>query len=295
MRAAVIGRGLAGLSSAFFLSQKGYKVTLFDKDALPKSASSVASGLCHPYPGRDGKPSKFAKEALAETTALLEHVEKVSGTSHAKRIAFLRKNKEIPLSYPDLEQVEDGTLIHSGLLFDMESYLKALFLAIPDLTFTQKEVSLSDPLPEFSSVVFALGGGFQKERIDLPLQYIKGQVLIASTAEKFERPILGNGHLIPLGEGKVLLGSTYEHHFTDDLPDLESAQNLLRKRLSTFLPSFDSFVPLSAKSGIRVAQKGSYLPYLTKLDEKRFIYTGLGSRGLLYHALYGRLLAEMVG
>lgn len=289
---AIVGAGLAGLSAAFFLSQKGYKITLFDKDGIGKGASGIASGLCHPYPGRDGKLSKYGHESLEETKALLSYVEEKTKTRCAHKISFLRKNLPLTLNYPDLEETPEGILIHSGVVFAMPLYLESLFQTIPNLTFIQKKVSFQDDFAEFDAVIFAMGWGFQEEK-SLPFQYIKGQSLLAKSSITWERPILGNGHLIPLSDHLVLLGSTYEHHFENDLPDLEKAKKSLAPRLSSFLP-FSTFEICKASAGIRVTQKGSYLPIIEKIGPNKFLFTGLGSRGLLYHARYGRLLADRI-
>ena len=288
---AVVGGRLSGLSAAYLLSKKGYRITLYDKEGIGKGASKAPLALCHPYPGREGKLSKYGQESLQETLSLLSYVEEKSGQKCAQKIPFLRKNFSLTTPYPDLEERPNGVLIHSGVVFTMPLYLHSLFESIPNLTFVRQKVSLQDDFPEYDYLIFAIGAGFQGEK--LPLQYIKGQSLVARTPDLWEQPLLGNGHLIPFGRGEVLLGSTYEHHFENDLPDREKAVRTLAPRLNTFLP-FSTFEILSSIAGIRVSQKGSYLPLIQRIDRKKFLFTGLGSRGLLYHARYGRLLAEMV-
>ena len=48
------------------------------------------------------------------------------------------------------------------------------------------------------------------------------------------------------------------------------------------------------KAGIRVCRRGDYLPYIEKISKRVYAITAMGSRGLLYHAYYGKQLAEEI-
>ena len=105
MRIAVVGAGLAGLGVTHFLLKKGHFVTLFDQFGVGSGASGIPVGLCHPYLGRSGKPSKFAGEALQATRELLDIAEKSSGKKLADRGGIFRVDWTPIEWYPDLEKV----------------------------------------------------------------------------------------------------------------------------------------------------------------------------------------------
>ncbi|MFI5334514.1 MAG: FAD-dependent oxidoreductase, partial [Chlamydiales bacterium] len=64
MKVAVIGAGLSGLATCYYLLELGYAVHLFDEKGVGGAASGIACGLLHPYPGEEGKRSWRADEAL---------------------------------------------------------------------------------------------------------------------------------------------------------------------------------------------------------------------------------------
>ena len=66
-----------------------------------------------------------------------------------------------------------------------------------------------------------------------------------------------------------------------DHTSLETAIHLLRPHLPV----------LGAKAGVRVTNPAHYFPIVEKLDERSWVVTALGSRGLLYHAYLAEQLA----
>lgn len=63
-------------------------------------------------------------------------------------------------------------------------------------------------------------------------------------------------------------------------------------RIETFLPACTDYEVLECKSGVRVSGKASYTPIVEKKDDKTWVVSGMGSRGLLYHAL---MAEDLVG
>ena len=280
MRIAVVGTGLAGLGATYFLLKKGYQVTLFDEWGVGKGASSIPIGLCHPYPGRSGKPSKFAYEAMVLTNELITFAESHSGKKLADRSGIMRYDWVPHEWYSDLQERDGGVLITSGMTVLMQEYVLALYDALG--------VSLQEGKPEGVDVIVYAS----PKQVDLPVSYVKGQVLIGKGEVK-NSLMKAQGHLSPLGEGLVQLGSTYEHHYESDSPDIEVAKRDLREKRDAFFPR-QNFSPMDCRAGIRSCVKGSYLPIVKQLTKNSYVFTGLGSRGLLYHAYYGRELANLL-
>ncbi len=59
----VIGGGIAGLSSAFFLQLNGAKVAIVDKNAVMQGASAAAGAFLHPVMGKPSNVKKFSDTA----------------------------------------------------------------------------------------------------------------------------------------------------------------------------------------------------------------------------------------
>ena len=90
------------------------------------------------------------------------------------------------------------------------------------------------------------------------------------------------------------MGSTYETEFSSDEIDREYAEKEINKKIE---PWYGNVGVLSEKkfvSGVRVGQDSTYLPMVKCIKKNTYIYTGLGSRGLLYHAYYGRKLSDLI-
>lgn len=95
-------------------------------------------------------------------------------------------------------------------------------------------------------------------------------------------------------EGIYHFGATYERTYeTEDL-DLEVAKEVLLPRLVNFGMQDADVTIEGCKAGIRVCRRGGYLPCIEKISERIYAITAMGSRGLLYHAYFGKQLAEEI-
>ena len=96
MKIAVIGAGLAGLATAYYLLEhQDCQVTLFDAKGVGGGASGASTGLVHPYAGEDMRGSWRAHAALEETKRLLDALD----APYTKGI--LRYAKKAP-DFPDI-------------------------------------------------------------------------------------------------------------------------------------------------------------------------------------------------
>jgi glycine/D-amino acid oxidase-like deaminating enzyme len=305
MKIAVIGAGLSGLAVSYFLLQSSKcSVTLFDAKGIGGGASGVSSGLLHPYPAADGKRSFRADFALKETKDLLEKVQPFSLKPLFITEGILRKvwSEDQKLrffshieNYNDVEHYkEDLFFIRSALIIDVPHYLEALWAACSDLgaQFEIKKIDALDMLKDYDQIIIAAGWGVRefKECAHLRLQYVKGQKLICKTSAKIPYSLMSKKYLTKLEiPNHYEVGSTYERGFTDDLPCLESALKDLQSAKEEFLPEGEV---VECRAGVRVARKEGYHPIAEKLTNSCHVLTGMGSRGLLYHAYFGKLLAQ---
>lgn len=301
MRVAIIGAGLAGLATAYFLLKQNCAVTLFDEKGIGGGASGVCSGLLHPYPGLSARRSELAEEAMQMTRMLIRVAEAHTPRIVARQRGIIRKalNEEQRENlkshcgkWGDVEDLgEDLFLIHSGITVQCENYMHGLFTACHKMggQLVQKRVNSLEEL-DFDCKVVAAGYGV-KQFFDADVKFLKGQLLRLEGKAPFERSYISKGYISYLEGNSFELGATYEREFGDDSVDQKRAEELLKENLLHY--GAESKV-VGCKAGVRVAMRDHYLPLVEKRGENCYLFTGLGSRGLLYHALYAKKLAEKI-
>jgi len=298
MNIAIIGAGFAGLATGWFLTELGCRITFYDVNSIGKGASGCAAGLLHPYVGEQTKRSLWADEAIAATKALLLAAQPQAILEEGIiRIAQSQSQREALNGYDDVESLgEDRFLICSGIVVDSALYLQGLFQGClaKGATFEKKEIADLGELSDFTEVVIA--AGHQIDRL-LPqfqscFSKIKGQILRVHLAEKKIRSLIAKGYLARSAqEGIYHWGSTYEHNYTNEEPDLAMALSLLQKNEFPFPGQPDI---LDCRAGVRLARQGHYMPFVDQIKKGLWCFGALGSRGLLYHALLGKKLAEAI-
>lgn len=311
MRVAVVGAGLTGLGLSYYLLEKGHQVTLFDQEGVGGGASGISAGLLHPYVGKKGLRSRFADEALQEAYRLLEAVQAEHSESVLKRNGMYRLFWENPpLDYGDIDYRKQAELglglgawdcyyIHSGATVFMRNYLEGLFqyLMRRGMHFEKVHFSSLKHIADHDATAYCLGSGLRhfSRASSLPIKFVKGQIITCKVEEKLERSVIGEGHIsITEDPSEVQIGGTYEHHFKDLTPDLDAAIRYFDKRITKWAPHWKEFEILSCKAEARVCQKEGYLPLIHRLATNVWMLTAMGSRGLLYHAMYGRNLANLI-
>lgn len=88
-------------------------------------------------------------------------------------------------------------------------------------------------------------------------------------------------------------GSTFEKSFTSDLPDLNTAVAEIQPKVSALYPALKPEMIVDCRAGVR-ATTSNHLPLLYKINAKTWAITGMGSKGLLYHALFAEELATKI-
>lgn len=307
MKIAVIGAGLSGLAAAYYLLESPQcHVTLFDSKGIGKGASGVSSGLLHPYPAADGKRSFRADLALHETKQLLHAVQPFSKTALFNAEGILREvwteeQKQRFFShmeqYKDVEHYRDNLfLIRSALIVNVAHYLEALGAACVarGAQLEIKTIDSLDSCSDYDLVVIAAGWGIRhfKECAHLRVQYVKGQKLICHAKDTVPYSLMSKKYLAKMeSPHQFEIGSTYERDFENDLPCLEAALKDLAASKEQFLKGAEL---VDCKAAVRVARKEGYFPIAEKLSPRAYVLTAMGSRGLLYHAYYGKLLAQSI-
>ncbi|OGN63115.1 MAG: hypothetical protein A3F09_02355 [Chlamydiae bacterium RIFCSPHIGHO2_12_FULL_49_11] len=291
MEYAVLGGGLAGLSVAYFLAKQGARITIFDDGK--GGASSVPSAFLHPFVGKWHRKNHFAEEAMEASCSLIDVVEQETGKAVSCKTDMICDAIE---SADDLwiERTSSHVLIRGGRVVYMGNYLAALRSIIPHRSVVAPISSL-DSFDVFDRVVVALGKG----TLDLlPMKgffLVKGQMVsLAKNPFDTRLPLLSSLHLSEDAEGRFWLGSTYEHT-GEEAADIGAALRYMGPRMELMGLSVKEADTTGIFSAFRVARSGTYLPFAEPISEHIAVFTGLGSRGLLYSALFGRRLAAAFG
>lgn len=193
--------------------------------------------------------------------------------------------------------------------------------------FSQNKQSI---LEGYDTIVLAAGAGlFGKENSralsfaqdsssdnSLPVQLVRGQSMEIRLRNGCQggqsapnHALLSGKYVSPLPDPDLLLvGAT--HEFQRDAMSYEEVKHELQERTHLFCPAIwgEAANVERFTSGLRVqSQRGAQgrLPIIGKLDvgalnvpagsqKDVWIFTGLSSRGLLYHGIYGKLLAQAI-
>lgn len=194
------------------------------------------------------------------------------------------------ISLPGMPPTQ-GLWIESGMTIYSRLYLQGLWLACEKrgAKLVKTRVQNLSQLEDFDQVVLATG--FETSTFDnsFPLKATLGQTLLCRWKEPLPFSLVSQGHITPTEDPALCqVGSTYEH--TSE-PDPQLARQLLEKA-ALFYPPALNFEILEVRTGVRVTQREGYRPLVAKIAPKVWVFTGLGSRGMLYHAWLGASLAE---
>lgn len=275
MKVAVVGAGFAGLATTWFLLQKALSVTVFESN---EGASFSSTGLLHPYPGKKGLLSWRADEGMRASTALLE----IASSFHP---CFERNGIVRRLDTGGSIEIPEGIAVYS------RPYLSALRQLCHAARFVYQTISSTQQLDSFDQIILATGAATLqfKECQNLPLKRTIGQCLVCQWPEKLPSSLLGQGHITPTEDPQLCqVGSTYEHTTS---PDPQKALQLL-DQVALFYPPAKDFKIQEIRVGTRISPQIGYRPIVEQVAPKVWVFTGLGSRGLLYHALLAQELVR---
>lgn len=323
IKIAVLGAGFCGVAVAYHLLQRcpDIQVTLFDPNGVGGGASGIASGLMHPYAGARARQSDHAAQGMEATSKLIKVAEEALGVPVAKnsgllRLAITPEQKhyfsECAAKHPDVQWWTEeqckaavpgiadaaGIWIPSAITVDAPLYLQGLWKACEKAGARLEKVGISSlrEVEHFNAVVVALGGSICSlpEFSSLPLSFLKGQILeLAWQGESLPFPINSQAYLVMGNEGRCLAGGTYERQFQDAKPDIARALAELTPKVRDLLPQLTHLDVVSCRAGLRAYTK-EHRPWIHQFKKKSWIITGMGSKGLLYHALFAERLSSLI-
>lgn len=325
---AIIGTGLSGLATGWFLlnvfPHQKIEVTFFDPLGIGGSTSGMAAGLMHPYSGASAKLNRHGLEGYLATVELIkiasDYVRQPIVTGQGLlRLAITKRQKseyhlcsqkydlvtwldqdETVQRVPGLSS-HPGIFIQNSLTIDCPLYLEGLWKACEErgAKLEKFRVNSCDELGNYDQIIIATGASVNQllSGIPLPITEVKGQVLELAWPQNLEPlPIAINSHaylLMNKEKHSCIVGATYERDFTSSLTDIAYASQDILPKAVALVPELKKASILDCRAGIR-ASTPDHLPMIKKIDNKRWVITGMGSKGLLYHALYAKKLAEML-
>lgn len=329
MRIALIGIGLSGLATGWFLLKnfsmgENFALTFFDSAGIGGGTSGMAAGLLHPFVGASAKLNRHGLEGYSATKKLLDLASEKLGKPVFNPCGLLRlaiterqkheyrlsaeSNQELIWQVAEETQKKIPSMgFHPGIFnknsitVDCPLYLEGLWRACQErgATFEKRSIDSLDELKDFDHIVLAAGALVNKllPASPLPITAVKGQVIeLAWPKDLPPLPFALSSQaylLMDKEKNSCIAGATYERNFDSALSDISYASKDIMPKAAALIPALKDVSILSCKAGVR-ASTPDHMPIVQKVGSKCWVITGMGSKGLLYHALYGEQLAAMI-
>lgn len=325
MKIAILGAGFSGLATAWhLLQQRNSQLTIFDPTGVGRGASGVAAGLMHPFAGAHSKLNKFGYEGMRASHKLFAVASQEVGAPVFSPMGTLRvalttdQQEDYRRCAAAHERVEwceparcqelvpgviaaPGIFIQDAVVVNCELYLQGLWKACQKLGArleTQAVTSLA-ALHEFDLIIAATGAATKSipELAHLRITSVKGQIIELvwpEQAASLNHCLNSQVYLMKNPNSNTCIaGATYEREFSTVKPVPEVAMKSILPKLAAMYPQLDKAKVVSCSAGVR-ASTPDHLPICIQATDKCWVLTGMGSKGLLYHALFAEKLAAQI-
>ena len=330
MKIAIIGAGFCGLAVAWhFLNHSpsfpDLQVQLFDARRIGQGTSGIAAGLLHPFTGAHAKLNWRGQEGFQATKELLKVASQAIGHPITAQEGILRLALS-PEQLADFRSCAEyhpnetewldiaacqslapscadvpGLWIKEGLTIHSSLYLEGLWQACAQqgAKFQRKTIRSLKELQSFDLTIVTAGAETIQfpEFASLPLNIIKGQILEFSwPRNRAPLSCALNSHVyLVMNETKTscLVGATYERKYQHTSINLEVAINELFPKAIELFPPLKEASLLNCYTGLR-ASTPQHRPLMRSLSSSQWVLTGMGSKGLLYHALFAKELVQKI-
>lgn len=329
-RIAVIGGGIVGVTSAFYLSKEGLEVDLYD-DPSKAQATKAAVGIICPWVSQRRNKLWYhlaQQGALFYTDRLLKDVPQQSfyessGTlivhpskqDQLLKIANINKvgapemgqvsildGEDLAQCLPPLIQVTSAISVSGGAQIDGGIYREDLLQEAQTIRLIEAKANvkgLQVNNKEYDAVVVAAGAWLNGviEGYEFLVSPQKGQLVeLMPTSPLPLFPVVmpqGEVDILRKRDGKLVIGASHENDKGFDTKrDLEVEKQLL-EQAKTWIPDIDALEVSGYRIGTR-AYTADYLPIFGELYDHVYVATGLGSSGLTTGPYIGYCIAQAI-
>lgn len=278
--------------------------------------------LVHPLSPR-GKLVHWGLEGLASTTRLVDSASQFAPhcvlrdklyrvALTEQNVAALKKTASLDLCRW-MEKDEMDAVLGSNSLGGLElscgcrvihvpSYLEGLYAACQEMGPIEWRVTHDlHEVAKHEVVVWAGGAGVLQDgaldQAQIPIELVRGQSLEMTPSQSGPREAaLCGKYISPLLDNRMLIGAS--HEFSEHpMTEVELYKDLREKSYDLAPGLWDDSTIDRVTCGWRVQSKrgaSGRLPIVGHLSQNQWIFTGLSSRGLLYHAIYAEKLSAMI-
>ncbi|MCO8114839.1 FAD-dependent 5-carboxymethylaminomethyl-2-thiouridine(34) oxidoreductase MnmC [Acinetobacter lwoffii] len=324
---AVIGAGIAGLSSAWAFAKRGHQVTIYDQSAPLSGGSGNPLALLNPklcpveqsadhlmtlaWQHALNHYQKFkAFRPIQVNQLALKNPEQLLGLAdeYPEEILAVQdtEDQEVQTEFPSLKLLEAGAvsphqLREEILLHPHIQYQQAKISHIEAATKPQLFSDEQD-LGEFDHVIVCTARETAQFFADYPvLKPIRGQVSwVNNQAQPLSQNIAYSygGYCMQLDAEHLILGASF-YPGRDDAEVLAEDHvhnyELIHSVFPEYAQSLASTDTWQGRASVR-AQSQDYFPLLGKMkaDEEIYSFAGLGSKGFLFAPLCSEILAAQI-
>jgi len=313
----IIGQGIAGTHLCHALMKRHQKVEIFDL-YHPATSSRVAAGLFHPLTGRRYAKSWMIEKLYAFATALYRDQEELLGEKFFFPTELIEILSSVHDFNVLSERLGDNTvnqyltLSPSGNDYDpcLQKYFKMVafkgsgwmniefYLELSRMHFIRHKLYESGNSETTNlkhsgdgiiygnyytkNIIFCEGSDSARNLLWnwLPFQLSKGEIITIEAPQLPEQYILLKGlFLIPLGNHRFRVGSTYTWDYNDALPSDEGLNTLMEK-LGKIISV--PYTVIDHRSAVRPTTKDRR-PFIGShpVLKNTYIFNGFGTKGVL--------------
>ena len=287
----IIGAGIAGASLVKAFSRRGITPKVIHDPEHPAASHNPAALVKPRWDLQDRPESRFflasylyALQAYQSHTVIkgLSHIPK--SEAEASRFKKLSVQAPLPPEHFSFDEKAQKLSLDSALVIEPHSILDSWL----------SDISLSSGAVENRGLtIIAAGYGVKtllKDR-DIPLRFSRGQLSWAKG--NVNKPLTYGGYALPLKDG-LLLGATHQSldgtdpfklKVSDDIENLKSLEKFggIKARRSD-RPS---------RASVRVTTVDT-LPKMGEIDDRLWLFTGLGSRGFVFAPLLAEAIVSKI-